>query len=683
MWQSSSISLRKAGIMAKFLLKSNWQPKGDQPKAIESLVQAYRQGKKQQTLLGVTGSGKTFVMANVIAELGMPALVMSPNKTLAAQLYSEFKNFFPDNAVEYFISYYDFYQPEAYIPQRDIYIEKDASVNEQIDRMRMAATSALFDREDVIIVASVSCIYSLGDPKDYKEMVLCLRQGNNYKRDFVLHRLIEMQYARNDFEMDRSRFRVRGDVIEIWPSYVQMVLRLEFFGDLLERMEWCDPVSGEKKESVTNTIVYPAKHYVMPQEKIEAAMGSIQEEMEERVAFLKQQGKILEASRLETRTHYDLEMMQEVGFCSGIENYSRHFAQRAPGERPYCLLDYFPRPFLTIVDESHVAMSQVRGMHAGDHARKATLVEHGFRLPSAMDNRPNRLEEWEKVVDKVLFVSATPAEYELTHCERHVVELLVRPTGLVDPSIEVHSAQNQVEHLLSLIQEKAGLGERVLVTTLTKRLAEDLSEYLKERGLKVSYIHCENDAFERVEILQDLRRGKYDAIIGINLLREGLDLPEVSLVAILDADREGFLRSETSLIQTIGRSARNANAKVVLYADRITPSMKRAIEETNRRREIQLAYNKEHNIVPQTIQKEILKSIEQILQEENKLEEMVMEMTAKYTSKEKISLLEEQMKEAAKNLDFEYAAILRDRILELKGEKNSNSSRNRRKKKRF
>ncbi|NUM37011.1 MAG: excinuclease ABC subunit UvrB [Candidatus Brocadiae bacterium] len=655
--------------MAKFLLKSDWQPKGDQPKAIEALVKAYREGKKQQTLLGVTGSGKTFVMANVIAELGVPALVMSPNKTLAAQLYSEFKNFFPENAVEYFISYYDFYQPEAYIPQRDIYIEKDASVNEQIDRMRMAATSALFDRDDVIIVASVSCIYSLGDPRDYKEMVLNLRVEKDYKREFILRRLIEMQYTRNDFEMDRSRFRVRGDVIEIWPSYLQMILRLEFFGDLLERMEWCDPVSGEKKEKISNITVYPAKHYVMPQEKIEEAMASIHAEMEERVAWLKEHGKIVEASRLETRTHYDLEMMQEVGFCSGIENYSRHFAKRAAGERPYCLLDYFPESFLTIVDESHVAMSQIRGMHAGDHARKSTLVEHGFRLPSAVDNRPNRLDEWEKVVDKVMFVSATPAEYELSHCELPVVELLVRPTGLVDPCIEVHSAQNQVEHLLSLIQEKSALNERVLVTTLTKRLAEDLSEYLKEKGLKVSYLHCENDAFERVEILQDLRRGKYDAVIGINLLREGLDLPEVSLVAILDADREGFLRSETSLIQTIGRSARNVNAKVVLYADRITPSMRKAIGETNRRREIQLAYNKEHNIIPQTIRKEILKSIEQILQEETKLEEMVMEMSSKYNPQEKISVLEEQMTEAAKNLDFEYAAILRDRISELKGEK--------------
>ena len=656
--------------MAKFNLVSEWQACGEQPKAIESLVRGFSD-QRRQTLLGVTGSGKTFVMANLIAELGLPTLVLSPNKTLAAQLYSEFKQFFPGNAVEYFVSYYDFYQPEAYIPQRDIYIEKDASINDQIDRLRMAATSALLSREDVVIIASISCIYSLGDPADYKKMVLVLNQGQSYSRHDILLTLVEMQYQRNDYDLARSNFRVRGDVIDIWPSYLEITLRLEFFGDLLERVSYCDSVSGKVLESIPSIVLYAAKHYVIPQEKLERAISAIQEELNDRLATLKRADQLLEASRLEMRTRYDIEMLQEVGYCSGIENYSRHFSDRRPGDRPHCLFDYFPRPFLTIVDESHVTMPQLRGMYIGDRSRKRTLIEHGFRLPSALDNRPNTLEEWENFGDRVLFVSATPSSYEIEKSGDKVVELLVRPTGLVDPILEVRPATDQIQDLLTLIQQRAAVNERVLVTTLTKRLAEDLTEFLQGHQIQVAYLHHEIDSFERVEILQDLRRGKYQAVVGINLLREGLDLPEVSLVAILDADREGFLRSETSLIQTIGRAARHVNAMVVLYADNITASMQRAIAETDRRRNIQLAYNEMHGITPQSIHKEILAGIEQIAQNERKIRELVRESPEQYNTREQIAIWEEQMMAAAANLDFETAAVLRDRILEMQGLKKS------------
>lgn len=665
--------------MSIFKLKSNWKPKGDQPKAIKTLVQAYKRNKKHQTLLGVTGSGKTFVMANVIQKLGIPALIMAPNKTLAAQLYSEFKNFFPENAVEYFVSYYDFYQPEAYIPQRDIYIEKDASINEQIDRLRMAATSSLMLRKDVIIVASISCIYSLGDPQDYKKMVLPLKVGEDYRRDDILYRLVDMQYSRNDYSLERGNFRVRGDVIDIWPSYQEITLRLELFGDLLERMRWCNPLTGEILENLDETILYPAKHHVMPQEKIESAIGGIEKELSERLAEFKTQNKLLEATRLDTKTRYDIEMLREVGFCSGIENYSIHFSSRTKGDRPHCLLDYFPKDYLTVVDESHVTIPQLRGMYNGDKARKQTLVEHGFRLPTALDNRPNTIHEWENITNKILFVSATPGEYEVKKSGSKVVDLVVRPTGLVDPIIEVHPAQNQVKDLLKIIKEKANLKERVLITTLTKRLAEDLTDYYLEENINIAYLHCDIDAFERVEILQDLRRGKYDAVVGINLLREGLDLPEVSLVAILDADREGFLRSETSLIQTIGRSARHVNAKVILYADRITKSMKYAIEETKRRREIQLEHNKKHNITPASVQKEILDSIDGIFEKEKLVQAIIKEEPSKYQIREKIHELESEMLEAATALDFEKAANIRDQIYLLQGKKVNNKRRKARK----
>lgn len=646
-----------------FTLRSDWKPKGDQPKAIRALVRAFREGKRRQTLLGVTGSGKTFVMANVIEQLGVPALVMAPNKTLAAQLYSEFKNFFPENAVEYFVSYYDYYQPEAYIPQRDIYIEKDASINEQLDRLRMAASSALLSRTDVVIVASVSCIYGLGDPEDYREMVLHLRQDQVCERDELLHQLVAMQYTRNDYQPLRGNFRVRGDVVEIWPSYLETVLRLELFGDFLERIGVCEPISGKCLKNLASVTLYPARHYVMPPEKVQKALDSIREELGARLGVLHKEQKLVEAGRLEARTLYDLEMLQEAGYCTGIENYSRHFSEREPGDRPYCLLDYFPDSYLAIVDESHVSIPQVRGMYLGDRSRKETLVEHGFRLPSALDNRPLMLEEWEAVTDHVLFVSATPGEYELKKAEGEVVDLLVRPTGLLDPEVEVHSAQTQVPHVIGIIKEKALSRERVLVTTLTKRLAEDLTEYLKRESIRVAYLHCDIDTFERTQILNDLRRGKYDALVGINLLREGLDLPEVSVVAILDADREGFLRSETSLIQMMGRAARHQHARVLLYADRSTPAMQRAIEETRRRREIQVAYNRKHKIRPRSVHKEILQSIEYVLEEEAVPANFVKETV----TPEMISELEQGMREAAAALDFEKAAQLRDQILALQG----------------
>ncbi len=582
----------------QFQLVSPFQPAGDQPQAIEKLVRGLRDGRRHQVLMGVTGSGKTFTMANVIQQVQRPVLVLSHNKTLAAQLYAEFREFFPHNAVHYFVSYYDYYQPEAYIPQRDLYIEKDASINPEIDRLRLAATSALMTRRDVIIVASVSSIYGLGSPQDYQEMMVSLRVGQQIDRDELLEQLVAIQYERSDADFGRGTFRVRGDCVELWFGYEEYACRIEFWGDEVERISLIHPTSGEVLERVEELFVYPAKHFVLPQDRIEAAVRSIKQELRERLEELKQQGKLLEAQRLNARTRYDIEMLLETGYCKGIENYSRHLDGRPPGSPPYTLLDYFPKDYLLFVDESHVTIPQVRGMYAGDHSRKTTLVEHGFRLPSALDNRPLRFDEWEQRTGQVIYVSATPGPYELEVCGGEVVEQVIRPTGLLDPVIQVHPARDQVEHLIGQIEQRRAAGERVLVTTLTKRLAEDLSGYLNERGIACKWLHSELDAFERVEILRDLREGRFDCVVGVNLLREGLDLPEVSLVAILDADKEGFLRSETSLMQTIGRAARNVNATVILYADTVTESMQRAIDETARRRRLQEQYNRRHGITP-------------------------------------------------------------------------------------
>ncbi|HHT9126659.1 MAG TPA: excinuclease ABC subunit UvrB [Candidatus Brocadiia bacterium] len=653
--------------MSQFKLVSKFQPCGDQPKAIKQLVNAFRSGEKYQTLLGVTGSGKTFTMANVIEALGKPALVMSHNKTLAAQLYSEFRDFFPENAVRYFVSYYDYYQPEAYIPQRDIYIEKEATINDELDRLRLAATSALMFRNDVIIVASVSCIYGLGSPEEYQEMYVSLRRGEEIERNKLLRKLVNIQYERNDTTFSRGTFRVCGDVVEVYPAYEEFACRIEFFGDEVDRLSTIDPMTGDTIEDADELSIYPAKHFVMPEGKINRVIDSIEQELVERLAELRSKGKLIEAQRLEARTRYDMEMMLEVGYCHGIENYSRHISGRAPGEKPYTLFDYFPEDFFLIVDESHVAVPQIAGMYNGDRSRKETLVAHGFRLPSALDNRPLRFDEWEKMVRQVLFVSATPAEYELEKNGGEVVEQIIRPTGLVDPIVVVKPARNQVQDLLEQIKKRAKQKERVLVTTLTKRLAEDLSEYIRDEGLKGMYLHSELNAIERMEILRDLRLGRFDVLVGVNLLREGLDIPEVSLVAILDADKEGFLRSETSLIQTIGRTARNVNAMVILYADEITKSMQTAINETERRRKLQLEYNKKHHIIPQTIVKEIRKGIEDEFESRKLAREIVAEGEAEYVTQEYINELEDEMQEAAKNLEFERAAELRDRILQLQG----------------
>jgi excinuclease ABC subunit B len=650
----------------RFELTADFAPAGDQPQAIEKLVAGYRNGQAMQTLLGVTGSGKTFTMANVIAALGKPTLIMSHNKTLAAQLYGEFKEFFPQNAVHYFISYYDYYQPEAYIPQRDIYIEKDASINQEIDRLRLAATSALVSREDVIIVASVSCIYGLGSPADYKRMVVPLRKGESIDRDQTLLKLVDILYERNDVEFVRGRFRVRGDVIEIWPAYEEFGIRVELFGDEIDTLAIINPTSGEVLRPIEEFYLYPAKHFVTPDEKIQASVEGIRGELDQRLKELKGQGKLLEAQRLAARTRFDLEMMLEVGHCPGIENYSRWLSGRKPGEPPYTLMDFFPEDFLLIVDESHVTVPQIRGMFFGDQSRKTTLVEHGFRLPSALDNRPLRFDEWEKRIKQGLFVSATPGPWELEKCSGEIVEQVIRPTGLVDPVIHVKPARGQVPDLINEVKQRAEKKERVLVTTLTKRLAEDLSNYLSEANLRCKWLHSELDAIERWQILRELREGAFDALVGVNLLREGLDLPEVSLVAILDADKEGFLRSETSLIQTIGRSARNVNAEVILYADTVTESMHRAIEETKRRRELQLAYNAEHGITPETIKKAIRAGIE----EEISARKIASEVAGKedYVTEEYLEELHAEMLKAAEELDFERAAQLRDRISELKGE---------------
>ncbi|MDH4201926.1 MAG: excinuclease ABC subunit UvrB [Phycisphaerae bacterium] len=652
--------------MGQFKIHSAFEPRGDQPGAIDALAAGIGEDKRYQTLLGVTGSGKTFTMANVIERVRRPALVISHNKTLAAQLYEEFKELFPDNAVEYFVSYYDYYQPEAYIPQRDIYIEKDASRNDELDRLRLSTTTSLLSRDDVIIVASVSCIFGLGSPEDYQASVIAIRVGDTIERNELLGRFADLQYERNDIDFARGKFRVRGDVVELWPSYESFGIRFEFFGDEIEGISYIHPVSAETLATESQVFIYPAKHYILPAERIEHACASIKEELDHRLIQLRHEGKLLEAQRLEARTMYDLEMITEVGYCSGIENYARHMAGLKPGARPYTLIDYFPEDFLLFIDESHVTLPQLRAMYAGDRSRKQVLVDHGFRLPSAMDNRPLRFEEFQQRWKQVVFVSATPAPYELELCEGEVVEQIIRPTGLVDPEIFVHPASDQINHLLEQITERVAVKERVLVTTLTKRLAEDLSGFLSSKGIRCKYLHSEIQTLERVEILRDLRSGEFDVLVGINLLREGLDLPEVSLVAILDADKEGFLRSETSLVQTIGRTARNVNAKVILYGDTVTGSMKKAIDETNRRRTIQLAYNAEHGITPETIRKGIKSGLAEELRARKTAQEAVHFTETEYDRTEMIAQLEADMFEAAEKLEFEKAAKLRDQIQELK-----------------
>lgn len=651
----------------RFEISSKFDPAGDQPKAIESLVRSIESGRKTQVLLGVTGSGKTFTMANVIQQLQKPTLVLSHNKTLAAQLYSEFREFFPNNAVTYFVSYYDYYQPEAYIPQRDIYIEKDASINEEIDRLRLLATSALVSRKDVIVVSTVSCIYGLGSPTDYLEMMIPLHVGQQIDRDALLLKLIDIQYDRNDYDPGRAKFRVRGDVIEVWPAYEEFAYRIELWGDEIEKLCMIDPVSGRESQSMNELYIYPAKHFVLPRERIETALQEIEDELNETLEQFRKDGKLLEAQRLAARTRYDMELMKETGFCPGIENYSRALAGRKPGEPPYTLYDFFPDDFLMFVDESHVTIPQIRAMYAGDNARKTTLVEHGFRVPMAKDNRPLRFDEWNAKRNDLVLVSATPADWELEQTDGEVVEQVIRPTGLVDPVIRIEPARGQVPHLMNAIRERAEINERVLVTTLTKRLAEDLAGYMKEEGIRCAWLHSELDAIERVEVLRELREGVHDTVVGVNLLREGLDLPEVSLVAILDADKEGFLRSETSLVQTIGRSARNVNAEVILYADKVTDSMQKAIDETNRRRAIQMAYNEEHDITPETIQKAIRKGIEEeIAARKVERESAGVTSEEQFVTEEFIRELESEMLTAAEQLDFERAAQLRDRVHELK-----------------
>ncbi|QUE87456.1 excinuclease ABC subunit UvrB [Exiguobacterium alkaliphilum] len=648
-----------------FALQSEYTPGGDQPEAIRQLVEGVNRGDRYQTLLGATGTGKTFTVSNVIQEVKKPTLVLAHNKTLAGQLYSEFKEFFPNNAVEYFVSYYDYYQPEAYVPSTDTFIEKDASINDEIDKLRHSATSALFERDDVIIVASVSCIYGLGNPEEYRSLVLSLRVGKEMGRDEMLRKLIDIQYERNDIDFQRGRFRVRGDVVEIFPaSRDEHCMRVEFFGDEIDRIREMDPLTGEIIADREHVAIFPASHFVTRDEKLQKAIVNIEAELEEQLEKFREEGKLLEAQRLEQRTQYDLEMMREMGYCSGIENYSRHLNLMPEGATPYTLIDYFPKDFLLVADESHVTLPQVRGMYNGDQARKQVLVDHGFRLPSAKDNRPLKFEEFEKKLSQAIFISATPGPYELEHTPE-MIEQIIRPTGLVDPTIEIHPIKGQIDYLMDQIRDRIKRDERVLVTTLTKKMAEDLSDYLREAGIKVNYMHSEIKTLERIEIIRDLRLGKYDVLVGINLLREGLDIPEVSLVTILDADKEGFLRSDRSLIQTIGRAARNANGHVILFADKMTDSMKRAIEETDRRRTIQLAYNKEHGITPKTIKKEVRGVIRATVDAEEEVLESLSSM--KPAEREAaIAKLEEEMKQAARDLQFERAAELRDLILELK-----------------
>ena len=656
--------------MPKFEVVSEYKPAGDQPQAIEALANGVELGLQEQTLLGVTGSGKTFTMAKTIEKLQRPTLVLAHNKTLAAQLCAEFKEFFPNNAVEYFVSYYDYYQPEAYIPHTDTFIEKDSAVNEEIDRLRLAATASLMERRDVIVVSSVSCIYGLGEPEDFAKMMVSLRVGSEMKIDTLLKRLVEIRYERNDIAFERNMFRVRGDTVEIYPAYWKdSAIRVEFFGDEIDRISEVNAVTGTPIRILNHVPIWPATHYVTPKEKMDAAIQEIYKELEERVAFFEKEGKLIEAQRIKQRTMYDIEMMQELGYCSGIENYSRVIEGRPAGTPPHTLLDYFPKDFLMFIDESHVTLPQVRAMYNGDHARKTTLVDYGFRLPCAYDNRPLKFDEFEQRVNQVIYVSATPGEYERTRSGQ-VVEQVIRPTGLLDPRIEVRPVEGQIDDLIGEINARTERKERVLVTTLTKRMAEDLTAYLKNAGIKVRYMHHDIDTIERQEIIRDLRLGVFDVLVGINLLREGLDLPEVSLVAILDADKEGFLRSETSLIQTIGRAARNADGLVIMYADKITPSMRAAIDETERRREKQDAFNKAHGIVPKTVVKSVRNLIELSGEvEETKKFDFNQKQMTKQQRLEAIAKLEKEMKEASKMLEFEYAAVLRDRIIQLRGEK--------------
>jgi len=653
--------------MPRFQLVSEFQPTGDQPEAVAALVQGVREGYKHQTLLGATGTGKTYVVSKVIEQVQKPALVLAHNKTLAAQLYAEFREFFPHNAVEYFVSYYDYYQPEAYVPKHDLYIEKDADINEEIDRLRLAATSALFSRRDVIIVASVSCIYAIGDPQEWGRVVVQLARGERQRRDGLLRHLVNIYYERNDFDLKRGTFRVRGDTLELVPAYGEMAYRIGFWGDEVERITEIDPLTGEVLADLDELKIFPAKHFITPEDKREQALADIEVELEMRLRELKAEQKLLEAQRLEQRTQYDMEMIRELGYCSGIENYSRHLQQRPPGSPPWTLMDYFPADYLLVVDESHMTIPQVRGMYHGDRSRKMVLVDYGFRLPSALDNRPLNFREFEERVNQVFYTSATPGTYELDHSQQ-VVQQIIRPTGVVDPQIIVKPVKGQVDDLVGQINERVGRGERVLVTTLTKRMAEDLAGYLQELGIKVHYLHSEVHTLERVEILRDLRLGAYDVVVGINLLREGLDLPEVSLVAILDADKEGFLRSDTALIQTVGRAARHVNGTAIMYADRITDSMQRAIEETERRRNVQIAHNEEHDIVPATIVKEIRDLTDRVRRETAPEQEPGLALTnlPKDELARLIRELEKQMNAAAKALEFEKAAMLRDQIFELR-----------------
>ncbi len=654
--------------MGDFKLVSPYKMMGDQPKAVEQLVQGIKDGKKHQTLLGVTGSGKTFTIANVIEKVNKPTLVISHNKTLAAQLHGEFKEFFPENAVEYFVSYYDYYQPEAYVPSTDTYIEKDSDINAEIEKLRHSATAALSERRDVIVVASVSCIYGLGSPLDYKEQVISLRPGKEYERNELLRKLVDIQYKRNDMGFERGCFRVRGDVIDVWPAGAEHCVRIELFGDEVDTIKEINPLTGEINGLRNHVAILPASHYVVSKEKMDKAIVGIEAELEERLQWFKDRGKLLEAQRLEQRTRYDVEMLREVGICKGIENYSRHIAGLEPGERPNTLIDFFPDDFLVVIDESHVMLPQLRGMFAGDRSRKTSLVEYGFRLPSALDNRPLQFEEFEKMVNQAVYISATPAAYEKEHSGNVWAEQVIRPTGLLDPEIDVRPIEGQIDDLIGEINKVAARGERVLVTTLTKKMAESLTDYLRNVGIRVRYLHSEIDTLERLEIIRDLRMGVFDVLVGINLLREGLDIPEVSLVAILDADKQGFLRTETSLIQTIGRAARNAEGHVIMYADFISDAMRAAIDETARRREIQKKYNEENGITPQTIQKSIRAVIEatKAAEDEGSYEGKKPSELTKKELTEYVKKLEKEMKEAAKELQFERAAQLRDLVFEYK-----------------
>ncbi|UCD18735.1 MAG: excinuclease ABC subunit UvrB [candidate division WOR-3 bacterium] len=645
-----------------FKLVTTFTPKGDQPEAINNLVQAINQGKKYQTLLGVTGSGKTFTIANVIEQIQRPTLIISHNKTLAAQLYGEFKSFFPNNAVEYFISYYDYYQPEAYVPESDLYVEKDASINEEIERLRLRATSSLLTRPDVIIVASVSCIYNIGSPDEIKELVVVLHKGMKKERDSLLNALVSIQYSRNDIDFARGTFRVRGDTVDIHPADEEHGIRIQVEDESIERIQIFEPVSGHVREEPDSIVIFPARHYITTQTRIESAIGNIKSELRNRVGYFRERNKLLEAQRLEQRTNFDIEMLTEMGYCPGIENYSMHLSGRQPGERPFCLIDYFPREFLIVIDESHVTIPQINGMYEGDHSRKSTLVEHGFRLPSALENRPLRFAEFESLINQAICISATPGEWEMERSQHRIVEQIVRPTGIVDPKVTVKPAKNQVDDLLNEVQKRIVNKERILVTTLTKRMAEDLTEYLHELGLRVRYMHSEINAIERVDILRGLRLGQFDILVGINLLREGLDLPEVALVAILDADREGFLRSERSLIQTAGRAARNVRSEVIMYADEITSSMRNAIKEMERRRNKQIEYNEEHNIVP----KSITKSQEEIMKATSVADRIMREESNESNGIEELGRLYKEMEEAAALLEFEHAAEIRDRIKAIK-----------------